>query len=357
MIETLRTGSAPGWSMPEQRVPGLVVRGAPPLRFGNDDVPGRAQLNFLERVRQVPLPDRILLAAGGKERRLVHEIREVGPGHSWSRAGELFEVHVGRKRHVARVHLQDLHAALLVRRVDHDLPVESAGPQQRRIEHVGPIGGRQHDHPFVAGESVHLGQDLIERLLALVVAADRPRAAARPADRVDLVDEDDRRRHFPRFGKEFADAAGADADDHLDELGGAGAEERHFRLAGGGACEQGLSGPWRSGEQDTFRSPRTQPAIFLRVLQEVDDLIDLGLHLVDPGDIIKRDPDGLRIDTLLFPAAEDAAHRPLLASKHPHVERHEQQHRCEGDQEVREERRAAPRAASRAPSRRRRSTR
>ena len=65
-------------------------------------------------------------------------------------------------------------AALLVGRVDHDLPVESPGPQQRRVEHVRPVGGGQHDHALVAGEAVHLGEDLVQRLLALVVTAEWP---------------------------------------------------------------------------------------------------------------------------------------------------------------------------------------
>jgi hypothetical protein len=44
-------------------------------------------------------------------------------------------------------------------------------------------------------ESVHFGEDLVERLLTLVVAAAEPadRARARATDRVELVDEDDRR--------------------------------------------------------------------------------------------------------------------------------------------------------------------
>jgi hypothetical protein len=41
-------------------------------------------LHLFERVRQVALLDRILFAAGGKERRFVHEIREVGPRHARS---------------------------------------------------------------------------------------------------------------------------------------------------------------------------------------------------------------------------------------------------------------------------------
>ena len=59
------------------------------------------------------------------------------------------------------------------------VPVEAAGSQQRRIEDVGPVRGGQHDDALRAGEAVHLGQDLVQRLFALVVTAERACAAAR----------------------------------------------------------------------------------------------------------------------------------------------------------------------------------
>src|ERR671912_209416 len=71
--------------------------------------------------------------------------------------------------------------------------VEAARAQQGRVEDLGPVGGAQHDHVLGAGEAVHLGQDLVQGLFALVVAADAEGPAAGPADGVQLVDEDDRR--------------------------------------------------------------------------------------------------------------------------------------------------------------------
>ena len=70
--------------------------------------------------------------------------------------------------------------------------------------------------------------------------ADRHRPA-RATDRVELVDEDDRRRVLARLLEQVAHARGADADDHLDELGGAHREERHARLARDRLGEQRLA--------------------------------------------------------------------------------------------------------------------
>ena len=101
-------------------------------------------------------------------------------------------LHVVGQRHAAHVHAQDLLAAAHVGQRHHDLAVEAARAQQRRIEHVGAVGGGDDNDALVALEAVHLHQQLVQRLLALVVAAAEARAAM-AADRVDLVDEDDAR--------------------------------------------------------------------------------------------------------------------------------------------------------------------
>ncbi len=108
-----------------------------------------------------------------------------------------------------------------------------------------------------AVEAVHLNQDLVEGLLALVVASAET-GTTLPADRVDLVDEDDARRVALGLIEQIAHAAGADADEHLDELGAGDAEERHSRFTGNGAREERLAGARRANQQHTARDARAQ---------------------------------------------------------------------------------------------------
>jgi hypothetical protein len=76
----------------------------------------------------------------------------------------------------------------------HDnLAVETAWTQQRRVEHVGTVGRRNQDHALIGLEAVHLDQQLVERLFALVIAAAKA-CATMAADGVDFIDEDDARR-------------------------------------------------------------------------------------------------------------------------------------------------------------------
>ena len=96
--------------------------------------------------------------------------------------------------------------------------------------------------------------------------------------------------------------------------------------------------PGRPGQQHALRRAGAETAILLGVLQEVDDLVDLGLDFVDAGDVVERDPDRLGIDALLLAAAEQAAaHRALLAPEHPDVEADEQQDRRERNEQVGQE--------------------
>src|SRR6266540_3015567 len=125
--------------------------------------------------------------------------------------------------------------------VDDDLPVEAAGAQQRRVEDVGPVRGGDQDDVVLQLEAVHLDEQLVERLLALVVASAET-GSAMAADGVDLVHEDDAGPGLLGLLEEVAHARGADADEHLDEVGAGDREERHAGLAGDGPREQRLAG-------------------------------------------------------------------------------------------------------------------
>src|SRR5205085_12080742 len=140
-------------------------------------------------------------------------------------------------------------------------------------------------------EAVHLGEDLVERLLALVVAAAEAGDArrARTPDRVELVDEDDRRRGVLRLREEIANARGADADDRLDELRRRHREERHVRLARDCAREERLAGAGRAAQENAVRDARAELAVLLRIAEKVHHLEELLLRLLDAGDVLEGD--------------------------------------------------------------------
>ena len=85
-------------------------------------------------------------------------------------------------------------------------------------------------------------------------------------------------------------------------------------LARDGAREQRLAGPRRPVQQDAVGDARPEFRVALRVFEEVDDLFQLLLGLVDPGDVLEGDAVlGVRLDPArgrATEAAEDAAASP-----------------------------------------------
>ena len=235
--------------------------------------------------------------------------------------------------------LEDLLAADHVR-IGHDhLAVEAAGAQQRRVEHVGPVGGGDQDDAFVRLEPVHLDQQLIERLLALVVAAAEAGAAV-AADGIDLVDEDDAGRVLLGLLEHVAHARGADADEHLDEVGARNGEERHVRFARDRARKQRLAGAGRTDQQHAARDAPAEPLEFSGIAQELDDLLQVLLGLVDAGDVLEGDA-AMGLGQQLGAALAEAER---LAARSLHLPRQEYPHADQRDErQPRDQERHEPR--------------
>ena len=181
------------------------------------------------------------------------------------------------------VDLQDGGPFGLVGEGDLDLAVEAARPQQRRIEHFGPVGGGHDDHAGGGVEAVHLGQELVQGLLALVVGDDRPASAL--ADGVDLVDEDDRGGPLAGVGEEVADPRRPDADEELDEARAGEGEEGHPGLAGHRPGHEGLAGARWADHEHPAGADGPGAGVALGMAQEVDHLGHLTLGSLVAGDV------------------------------------------------------------------------
>ena len=227
----------------------------------------------------------LALAARAADRRLVAEVREIGAGQPARARGDGGKVDVRAERLAARVDAEDPLATLDVGRGDEDLAVEATGPQERRIELLEQVGGRHHDDVAGRVETVHLDEQLVERLLALAGVV----RAAHAADGVELVDEDDRGRMLARLAKQAPDAGRAEAGEHLDERRRRLREELRAGFVRDGLGQQRLARAGRAVQQHAGRDARAEVAEALGVTQEVDDLAQLVLGLVDAGDVVPAD--------------------------------------------------------------------
>ncbi len=282
----------------DQGVSALVVRGDLLLAVRHDPGPLlRARHDTVDRLVQRVVVDQLLVRAGREQRGLVQDVGEIGTGEAGRATGDCTQVDVRGDRLALLVDLEDLQTALHVRTVDRDLPVEAARAQQRRVEDVGPVRGGDQDDAALHVEAVHLDEQLVQGLLALVVAAAEARTAV-PADGVDLVDEDDRRGVGLGLLEQVTDTRGADADEHLDEVGTGDRVEGDTGLARDGTRQQGLSGAGRAVEEHTLGDLGADGLELRRLLEELLDLVEFLDGLVRARDVGERRLRGVLGDEL-----------------------------------------------------------
>ena len=156
---------------------------------------------------------------GRPERRLVDEVGEVGAGEAGGAPRQHPDVDVVGHRDLwvwtARMPSRPLTSGRLTMTRRSKRRDGAAPGRGRRVAAIRMTPRRL--------EAVHLDEQLVERLLALVVAAAEPGAAVAADGR--SVDEDDAGRVLlpPRRSR----TRGADADEHLDEVRAADREEWH----------------------------------------------------------------------------------------------------------------------------------
>src|SRR5438045_8792976 len=111
---------------------------------------------------------------------------------------------------------QNFLAPFHVGKIDGDLAIKTARAEQGRIENIGPVSGSDDNDSFLGIESVHLDEQGIEGLFALIVAASDAMASM-TTDRVNFVAENNARPGFLALLKHYAEPASCDDDTNLVE--------------------------------------------------------------------------------------------------------------------------------------------
>ena len=224
--------------------------------------------------------------------------------------------------------------AAQVRLVDQHLPVEAPRTQERGVEYLGPVGRRHDDDALPGVETVHLDQELVERLLALVVPAREVAHAARLSEGVQLVHEDDAGGLLHRLLKEIAHARGAQTHEHLHELRTADAEEKYARLSRHGLRHERLPAAGRPHQQDAARNLAAQAQVAVRIFQVIHHLGELRLGFVHARHVCEAHPHFLFRKNLRLVLAE--GHHPLAGAHAPQHERVDGEENRQGQHPARE---------------------
>ena len=196
----------------------LVVGSHLLLVFRHDHGPAfRAHHHLVFRVFEFLHRDETLVTPGSQQRGLVDEVSKIRTGKARRAASDSACIHIRRQRHFLHVNAKDFLAPVNIRDRHDNLTVKTARTQQGRVKHVGAVGRCDDDDAFIGFKAVHLDQQLVQGLLALVIGI----AEAVPTmatNRINLVDEDNARRVLLSLFEHVAHTARADADKHFDKI-------------------------------------------------------------------------------------------------------------------------------------------
>ena len=240
-------------------------------------------------IQEVLLAHALAIATGCYKCSLVAHIGYVCTREPWGLTGQQVYVYSLVGLHWFQVHLEYLLALIQVGQIHVDLSVEAAGTQQCLVKHVGTVGGSQDYHTAVGAKAVHLGEQGVEGVLALIVATHGGVLRTGTAHGVYLVDEDDTGRFLLCLAEEVAHTTGTYTYKHLNEVAAAHREEGYTGLASHGLGQQRLTSARRTHEQCSLGYLATQVCVFLRTLQKVYYLLHLLLGTLLSGHILEGD--------------------------------------------------------------------
>ena len=156
--------------------------------------------------------------ASSDERRLITYISDVGTRES--RCLTCQQIHVYRLIQLERlqVYTEYLLALVQVGQVYMYLTVKATCTQQCLVEDIYTVCRSQDDDTRVGTKSIHLGEQLVQRILTLIIATHRRVLATRTAYSVNLIDEDDTGRLLLSLTEEVAHTRSTHTHKHLHEI-------------------------------------------------------------------------------------------------------------------------------------------
>ena len=266
---------------------GLVVRGQALFGIGhNAALLFGASHNLDGSFLDFGFGDGLFALARSQQGGFVDKVFQVGTGEARGGLGDGFQADIGAKGLVLGVNAQNLLAALHIRQTNINLTVKTAGTQQRLIQNIGAVGGSHHDNAVVGVKAVHLNQQLVQGLLALVMPAAKA-GTTLTAHGIDLINKDDGGHCLFGFFKQIAHTGCADTDIHFHKVGTRDGIERNAGLARTGTGQQRFAGARRADKQNAVGNARPQGVELFRCFQELNHFLEFSLFFIRTGNIGK----------------------------------------------------------------------
>ena len=151
--------------------------------------------NRLDTLFQILLGHGLSSHPNRPQRRLIDNVCQLRAARTVGGTGDLIVIHTLIHFNLFAMDFQNCLTAFQIRQLYRNPAVKTSRTKQRRIEGFRTVGRRQNDNTLLTVKTIHLSQKLVQRLLALVIAA-HAGAVTLLTNRIDLVDKYDTRRFF-----------------------------------------------------------------------------------------------------------------------------------------------------------------
>src|SRR5438132_2248283 len=281
--------------------------------------------DFVDRALEVRHRHDFAVLPDREHPRLRAHRMDVGAGRAVASGRQHAVVDFGREAHLPRMNLEDRHPGFEAGQRNVDNPVESTRAKECLVEDVRPV--RRPDDLDLSQrvEPVQLREELHQGPLDLPVPGSRDLEALR-ADRVELVDEHDRRSLLSSELEQLPDEPRALADVLLDELGSDEPDERRLRAVRDRLREERLPGARWPDQEDAFWRLNANLPVQVRFQQRILHGLAQLAHLdFEAADVFVRDGgllDDLRArDDRIERRRQHAHHRErLLVQRDPRAD-------------------------------------
>ena len=174
--------------------------------------------NPIYGIQKVLLAHLARISSRGNQGCFIANVGDVSSAETRSLTGQKVYINavVGFQR--PQVHVKNGLPFLEVRHVHINLTVKTTSTHEGAVQNVSPVGGRQNDDTTVGAESIHLRQQLIEGVFALVIGAHAGILAPGTAHGIDLIDEHNARTLVFGLLEQIADTACPDTHKHFNEI-------------------------------------------------------------------------------------------------------------------------------------------
>mmetsp|Transcript_11379 Transcript_11379/g.18230 ORF Transcript_11379/g.18230 Transcript_11379/m.18230 type:complete len:483 (-) Transcript_11379:181-1629(-) len=248
------------------------------------------------------------LLAGCENGSFVEQVLQGGAREPRAPTSNRLQVHIRGQGFPPGVHLEDVYPALEVGQVHRNLSVETTRSEKSLIKDINSVGGSNDNDAVVTLKTIHLHEDLVERLFPLIIPTTLATATG-AAHGINLINKDDARSILFGFIKQASDTTGTNTYKHLHKLRACAGDEGHASLTGNRLGQKGLTSTRGALHDHTTWDSGTKRSVLFRLLQEVHHFLQLSLGSVASRDIIEVNT-SVRADLNLF-AVVHHAHRVI----------------------------------------------